>query len=279
MIKRIITAVVSICILVPVLLLSDTVVFPIAIAIVGLVSLFEMYRCMGMDKKLSFCLPGYLFALAFPFLMRYCDDILKTVGIAFIAMISYLIYLFYLAIKARGGIEFGSVGKLFAITAYILLAMNSIIYIRDFEGGGVHLYLLIFIGAWVTDTFAYFTGMLLGKHKLIPEVSPKKTVEGSIGGTVASALAFVAFGIITDKFFGTNANIVFLAVSGIIVALVAQIGDLIMSVIKRESGIKDYGNIFPGHGGMIDRFDSVLAVSLVLCAICVFAKITGILLI
>ena len=118
--------------------------------------------------------------------------------------------------------------------------------------------------------------MLVGKHKLIPEVSPKKTIEGSIGGTLFCALSFVAFGIIVDNFFGMNANLIFLAISGVIVSIVAQMGDLIMSLIKREYGIKDYGKLFPGHGGILDRFDSILSVSLMLAIICIFAGITNI---
>ena len=118
--------------------------------------------------------------------------------------------------------------------------------------------------------------MLIGKHKLIPEVSPKKTIEGSIGGTLFCVLSFVVFGIVVDSFFGTNANLIFLAISGVFVAIVAQMGDLIMSLIKREYGIKDYGKLFPGHGGVLDRFDSILAVSLMLAIICVFAGIINI---
>ena len=128
----------------------------------------------------------------------------------------------------------------------------------------------------MTDAFAYFTGVFIGKHKLIEDVSPKKTIEGSIGGIFFCTLSFVLIGVITNKFFGTHANLVFLAVSGVIVSIVSQVGDLIMSVIKRHYGIKDFGKIFPGHGGVIDRFDSVLIVSLAMGAICMFAQLKGI---
>ena len=86
----------------------------------------------------------------------------------------------------------------------------------------------------------------------------------------------MAFGWIVDVFFEQDANLLFLFISGILIALISQIGDLIMSVIKRHYGIKDFGKIFPGHGGMLDRFDSILAVSLGLCAICMFATLSGI---
>ena len=128
----------------------------------------------------------------------------------------------------------------------------------------------------MTDIFAYFSGMLFGKHKLIPEVSPKKTVEGSIGGTLFCILSFIVFGLVVDGFFSMNANFVFLAVSALAVSILAQVGDLIMSVIKRQYGVKDYGKIFPGHGGVLDRFDSILATSLAMCAVCMVAELFGI---
>ena len=151
-----------------------------------------------------------------------------------------------------------------------------ILFIRDFNEDGQFLYLLIFIGAWMTDIFAYFTGVFFGKHKLIEDVSPKKTIEGSIGGIVFCALSFVALGLVADIFFDRSANLVFLAIGGVFISIIAQIGDLIMSVIKRHYGIKDYGKIFPGHGGMLDRFDSISAVSVTLGAIFMFAALVGI---
>ena len=123
----------------------------------------------------------------------------------------------------------------------------------------------MFIGSWVSDTGAWFFGRLFGKHKLIPEVSPKKTVEGAVGGVLSAALAFVLYGFIIHRIDASlSPNYLILAVSGVICAIVSQFGDLIASLVKRHYGIKDYGNVFPGHGGVMDRFDSVLLVSPVL---------------
>ena len=276
MLKRIITGVIAFCVLVPILVFSDTVVFPIAVAIVSIISLFEMFRCIGKHKNLSLCLPAYLFALVFPFVMRYTQSADLHSVVAFVFGALFLVYLFFLAIRSKGGMKFAEIGEHFTLSLYIITALNGILYIRDVEGSGKYLYILVFIGAWVTDVFAYFTGMLFGKHKLIPEVSPKKTIEGSIGGTLFCAGAFVLFGVVVEAISDLEANYILLAVSGMLVAIVSQIGDLIMSVIKREHGVKDYGNIFPGHGGMLDRFDSILAVSLVLSAICFFVRLLGI---
>ena len=154
------------------------------------------------------------------------------------------------------------------------MGFNAIVYVHDYEPGGEYIYLIAFLGAWITDIFAYFCGMLLGrggKHKLIPDVSPKKTVEGSIGGTVFCMIAMVIFGLIVNRISdGLHANYLFLVIGGFLAAIVSQIGDLCMSVIKRTYGIKDYGKLFPGHGGMLDRFDSVIAVSIVLACFCSF---------
>ena len=128
---------------------------------------------------------------------------------------------------------------------------------------GVYFVILTLFGPWVSDVFAYLTGRFLGKHKLIPSISPKKTVEGMIGGMVFTAVFTVLYGsllmhIVDDV---QTANYFPLAFAGAGLSAVAQIGDLIMSYIKRKYGIKDFGRLLPGHGGILDRFDSVLAVA------------------
>ncbi len=279
MLKRIITSIVAVCVLLPILIFSGSFVFPLAIAIVSCISLYEMYKCIGKSKKLSLCIPSYIFAAISPFALRYVGDNVMVASLSFIYASLFVIYLFFMTVRSKGDMKFGEAGEFFMVSAYIIASFLAIIYIRDFDDSGKYLYLLIFIGAWITDIFAYFTGVFFGKHKLIPEVSPKKTIEGSIGGTVFCTAFFVLFGIIVDTLFNMNANLILLAVSGIIVSVVSQIGDLIMSVIKRQYGVKDYGKIFPGPGGMLDRFDSILAVALVLSVICIFARVFDIALI
>ena len=124
--------------------------------------------------------------------------------------------------------------------------------------------LLVFIGAWITDIFAYFCGMLFGrggKHKLIPDVSPKKTVEGAIGGLIAAVLGMLLYMFILDIAFGFTVNYLHAVIYGALGAGGATFGDLMFSVIKRQTGIKDYGKLLPGHGGILDRFDSVTVVA------------------
>ena len=275
MLKRIITAIVATIVLIPILWFSDTIVFPIAMGFAAVLCLFEMFRCMGLHKNLAMSIPMYAAAIAFPILQRTVGyDVLLM--IAFVAVSVYTVYLFALIIWSQGKLAYKDATASYLTSMYIIVALNMIIYIRDFGENGKYLYFLIFIGAWITDIFAYFVGVFFGKHKLIEDVSPKKTIEGSIGGIVFCSLCFVLFGVIVDVFFGRSANLLFLAISGVAVSVVSQVGDLIMSVIKRHYGIKDYGKIFPGHGGVLDRFDSVLAVSITLCAICMLTAILGI---
>ncbi|WP_026893815.1 phosphatidate cytidylyltransferase [Clostridiisalibacter paucivorans] len=122
----------------------------------------------------------------------------------------------------------------------------------QFMAGSIYIW-IIFITAWATDTFAYFTGMFFGKNKLCPTLSPKKTIEGSIGGTLGSFVVTFIF----VKAIGTG-NLLQLLPLSIICAIIAQLGDLTASKIKRIASIKDYGSIMPGHGGVLDRFDSIL---------------------
>ena len=276
MLKRIITAICAAIVLLPVLWFSDTFVFSAVIAAATVICLFEMFKCMGLHKKIAFTLPVYVAAVVFPFLQRILSEKIYVAVIAFMAACAYAVYVFASIIWSHGKLTYKDAMSSCFTSLYIVLAMNMVVYIRDFGTNGKYIYLLIFFGAWMTDIFAYFVGVFFGKHKLIEDVSPKKTIEGSIGGTVFCALSFVAFGVVVDKFFGCNSNYIFLAISGVIISVISQIGDLIMSVIKRHYGVKDYGKMFPGHGGMLDRIDSMLAVSLAFSLMCMFSYITGI---
>ncbi|MBE6627942.1 MAG: CDP-archaeol synthase [Ruminococcaceae bacterium] len=271
---RIITAIVAICILLPVLIFSDTVIFPIAMAILSLVALYEMSSCIGLKKSFALTFPTYLLALGLPFLIRYGDGIGSLRQYTFAAICVAILYFFSVLTFSHGKYKLGDVAVWFMTAFYILLGFSSISVLRFWEAaGGKYVYLLVFIGAWVTDTFAYFCGMLLGrggKHKLIPDVSPKKTWEGSIGGTVFCMISMVLFGLIINRISDFEANYLLLIIAGLLISVVSQIGDLCMSVIKRTYGIKDYGKLFPGHGGVLDRFDSTLAVAVILAAFCSF---------
>ena len=149
---------------------------------------------------------------------------------------------------------------LYSLVIFVISGFTSIVLVRSGRNGD-EIYLLAFLGAWICDTFAYFTGNFFGKHKLIPAISPKKTVEGSIGGIIFTIAGFAIYGLIMNTCFEAHLSYLILCVYGLILSIVSQFGDLIASSIKRQYDLKDYGFIFPGHGGVLDRFDGVLLVA------------------
>lgn len=281
MVKRIITALLAFIVFIPVLVFSDTIVLPIALSIVIVVGLYEIAKCMNMNKAYALTVPLYVFGAIVIFLVyaqgliEDADRFVVIAKLGFILVIAYMMYMFAVVIWSNGKLKFNDACTLCLMALYIVVSVSMIVYLRALTRGEF-IYLFVFIGAWSTDIFAYFAGMLFGKHKLIESISPKKTIEGSIGGIIFCSLFFVATGLIGNTFFGTNANILFLAVSGLFISVISQMGDLVMSAIKRHYGIKDFGTIFPGHGGMLDRFDSILAVSLGVAAMCMVAHVMGI---
>ena len=160
-------------------------------------------------------------------------------------------------------------------SVYIIGANAGVIVLRDVPEYGRYLYLIPFLFSWVTDSFAYFTGRLFGKHKLIPQVSPKKTVEGAVGGFVCCALTTLLYGLIVERCFHVAPNYLVLGISGLVIGAVSQIGDLMMSALKRQQGIKDFGWMLPGHGGLLDRFDSSMAVSVLVLIVSTYFPFFG----
>ncbi len=275
MLKRTITALVATAVLIPILIFSKTYVLPIAATIVIVISLYEMFNCIGLKDKFAMTLPAYLIGAGLPIVGKYADGAEIIIPLICALILLYLLYVLAVAVLVHKNYTINDAFGVFSTSVYIIGGVTSIVFLREMSDSNI--YLLAFLGAWMTDIFAYFTGRLFGKHKLCEEISPKKTIEGSIGGIVFCSVSFVVFALIT---LGTKQPIgeylIFAAV-GVVISVVSQVGDLSMSLIKRHYGIKDFGKIFPGHGGMLDRFDSVIAVSLALFIILFALKSFGIL--
>ena len=162
----------------------------------------------------------------------------------------------------------------FVLAVMILVpqAMTTMVRMERYDPeNGLFLLVMGLCGAWIADTGAYFSGVALGKHKLCTEISPKKTIEGLVGGILTTAIAYsVAFSLYYG-FTGKRAAVAF--VTGAVCAVIGTVGDLSASMVKRQIGFKDYGKIMPGHGGLMDRFDSVL---FVLPTFYVFIKVFGV---
>ena len=273
--KRTITAVCMMAVFIPICIYSGTIIFNIAMALLSLIAVYEMLSCVGAKKNIPVLIVSCLLSAAMPIIPYYTSA--YTLHIALVCYIIYLILILTFMVFSRGNEDFTTVSAAFMGVFYISVSFTAVVLLRE---NGAYLYLLAFFGPWVSDTFAYLCGRLFGKHKLIPEVSPKKTVEGSIGGIVFAGISYIIYAVVIKNFFDASAapNYLVMMIAGMIVSVISQIGDLIASVIKRRFGIKDYGWIFPGHGGVLDRFDSVLLTAPVLWILSQIPAFSGILL-
>lgn len=151
-------------------------------------------------------------------------------------------------------------GFTFFAIIYVVFMFSFLPLIRNMENG-IYLIWIIFIGAWGTDTFAYFAGVTLGKHKMLPRVSPKKSYEGFFGGIAGCIILTVLYGYFAISKGYISFSIYHFVFFGLVNGIISQFGDWIASAIKRYVNVKDYGKIMPGHGGVLDRFDSILFIA------------------
>ncbi|MEE3420786.1 MAG: phosphatidate cytidylyltransferase [Lachnospiraceae bacterium] len=217
-----------------------------------LVGMYELYRAYGIveDKKPlnPLTTAAYIGVIAY-YLVLLIDrrDLLLPV----LALGTMLVLAVYVVNFPKYHADH-VIPTIFAI--FYLGVMLSFMYQSRCGEDGIHVMWLIYISAWGADTMAYFTGRACGKHKMAPVLSPKKTVEGLIGGIAGAGL----FGILFSLLFNGGENLVAYFIICLCGGCISVFGDLAASAIKRDKGIKDYGNLIPGHGGILDRFDSIL---------------------
>ncbi len=260
MLKRTLTGAVLVAILIPVFIFYDTLALPVAFALVAAAALYEMAKCVGIaDKKqLSVTLPAYFLALILPFYQYFIGDDGAPSFLAGAAVAVYAVYALGVFDVIKKPLL--PLTQFLSMLIYVSGAAVSVVATSQVEHGGFIL-IFLFLGSWLTDTFAYLCGSLFGKHKLIPRVSPKKTVEGSVGATIFTLIFFALYGLLVASVTELTPSYPALMITGLLLSVLSQIGDLNASYIKRTYGIKDYGSIFPGHGGFFDRFDSVIAIA------------------
>lgn len=260
MLVRVITGIVGVAFMIPIMWFSDTYVFTAALAFFTLVALYEIFSCIKLRGKLYITIPTYIIGIAMPFICKYVGDLNRIFAIACGAIFGYLVYIMFCAVAFHKNCDIESLVMCFVFVIYIIGGFTTMQLLRDLPDGILAL-IAVILAAWVTDIFAYFTGKLFGKHKLCESISPKKTIEGSVGGLIFCAIAFVIYSFIIFKESTPIHGYWFMIAVSIILSFIAQIGDLAMSIIKRKYGIKDFGSLFPGHGGALDRFDSIIAVA------------------
>lgn len=262
MVTRIISASVGIAVAVAVLFLHATPVYNLVIAALAVIMLYELLnanKCLKHKFHSGIC---FAFAAAMPFLLEYTQ-----MEIIYIFGTTCILLLFAGFIAWHKDIAFEKIAYMFTVSLLTTLPMCCLISLENIdELHGVCYIVLCLAGAWLGDSGAYFVGTFFGKHKLCPEISPKKTVEGAVGGVVTVAIVFAAYAfcyrlVQGQRGYSFEVNYPYLIIMGLICGVLGIIGDLSASLIKRQYGIKDFGNIMPGHGGLMDRFDSVLFVA------------------
>lgn len=226
----------------------------IAIALISVLSVFEIISAIGLTKNKVLLFPSLVFSAVLPFIV---DPVPQEA-----AYFIYTIFMFGSLILYHEFITFRELGVIYSMALMIPTSLETIINLRACGASHGMFYVIIAISsAWIADTGAFIAGSLFGKHKLCPNISPKKTVEGVIGGFILNIFAMILFGYLFQVIYYNNTvTVSFLSLTliGFFGTIISVLGDLSFSLIKRSCHIKDFSEIIPGHGGILDRFDSVV---------------------
>lgn len=225
----------------------------IMIALMSVRALYEFYTVISVKKENPMSLLSYLAAIIMYAIMYIVVDDLTVIAVMVILVTvgTLVISVFYRKYSFNDA-ALAVYGFIYTCVFFALILL-----INDMKNGNWYIF-AIFTTSWIVDTFAYYAGRFYGKRKLIPEVSPKKTVEGAIGGLAGGALATFILGIILYFTVPGIIHPIHFLIFGLLGSAMSQIGDLMASAVKRDCGVKDYPKLIPGHGGILDRFDSVL---------------------
>ncbi len=262
MLKRILTAVIGISVGILLMFLHKTILYPIAVAAIAAGSVHEILTaCEAGFKKFPvhyiWCL---MFSVMIP-MLTWFDEITYIWKLFVGCVIVFLLFAGFVADNKK--LSFSKLAIMVTVTLLVTLSTTCLISLNKLsEVHGVCYVVMSLMAAWVPDAGAYFVGSAIGKHKLCPNISPKKTIEGAVGGIVITVIVFVIYCTIYRSVQATMGNaftVNYPAITIIVIAaaVISIFGDLSASLIKREYEIKDYGTFFPGHGGFADRFDSV----------------------
>lgn len=252
-IKRVTSSLLGFPLVLIILLLGNKIVVDIAIAIIALLGMNEYFNAI---KKVANPVNwiGYVSCLSIAFIHIIPQEYLNMV--VTLSVPTILIILFTQVIATDMKINFKDITYTFIGIFYVVFFIMFIAFINGMPDGKILIWYAIF-AAWGTDISAYIVGKYLGKHKF-SKVSPKKTIEGCIGGVMGALILILVYTYVANQYWGMNYSYLFITVMGVILSLVGQIGDFAASSIKRFVDIKDYSNLIPGHGGMLDRIDSLI---------------------
>ena len=250
---RILVAAIGLPLLLVVVLALPSVATAILLSAMCVIGCYELFYGTGLCRHIRILIYSALSAVLICFWGWL--GLPRTIGQ--LGVLLYLAALFCEMLAAHTNLKFSTVCVAIFGGLVFPYLLSALVRLRVMDNGAFYI-LVAFVLTMVPDSGAYFAGMALGKHKLAPIISPKKTVEGVVGGVLATVLAMVLYGLVLQFAFKFTVNYVFAVIYGILGAAGSVLGDLTFSVIKRQTKIKDYGNLIPGHGGMFDRADSLL---------------------
>ncbi len=263
---RIVSAVIGLILLVA-LISFGNVALGVGILVLSVMGINELYNAVNKAGYKPIRILGYISCVPILFIsfngefnrMNSYLDLFKSISYVSIGIYGIILILFSLMIFMHDRYNLNDISLTVFGILYIPFLFSFVVLTRNLEDGLLFIW-LIFIGAFATDTFAYFTGLLFGRHKLLPAISPKKTVEGAIGGVLGCILITFLYGLFVIRYVD-NMPIHHFVIIGVLNGIISQIGDWAASSIKRYVNVKDYGKIMPGHGGVLDRFDSILFIA------------------
>ena len=260
MIKRLLTAIVGLPIVVLVFAFANKYVMDVLLAIVAMIGVYEYTKCVSNKNVKPVKWVAYLVAALISIIHVIPFSVLP---IAFTYLIPVLLFVLFLhVIVTDMKITFEDIAYTFMGILYVvpLIASVALIYGMDGNVSGKLLIWYVFCASWGTDTCAYLVGMKFGKHKF-SKVSPKKSIEGCVAGIFGAVLTSLLYTLALNTFAGLSISYLTMGLICAVLSVVGQVGDFAASVIKRHFEVKDYSNIFPGHGGMLDRIDSVMFIA------------------
>lgn len=256
MLTRTVSGVIGATLVVCILFFNQSVpiIINLLVAAVCVLSIAEIFSAMGIMNKYIITIPSFIFVLMVPLFSSKIQP--------YFILYIYTFIMFAVMVIKNGDVEFKEVSMVYTMSVIITFFLNSLIMLRDYDRTYGTFYILLALGlSWMSDTGGYFFGNFFGKKKLAPSISPKKTIEGAIGGVITSCISLIIIYYIYKMLVfkdGFEVNFLNLIIMGVIGSIISILGDLIFSIIKRGCNIKDFGNVIPGHGGILDRIDSVI---------------------
>ena len=263
--QRIITGLICAVLFIGCLFLMDTIVFALVLSLMSAIAVHEVEKAVNL-KNIPIMVLSLALSVAIPVLAHFNISVpIAAAGGIYVGLVFIFMLLQFEKTKFEEAVTaiFASVAIPYSFSLFLVFRDINERFSSYTKIDGIFLILFACFCAWLTDIFAYFVGSKFGKHKLCPKISPKKSVEGAVGGVVGAVLLNVALLFVFKKFFfqdGTGLTYVSVIIMSVCLSVISMFGDLAASTIKRNFGIKDFGKLLPGHGGIMDRCDSLLFV-------------------